>query len=187
MAADTSEVPTRIVIPPCTKASPPLGLDLLHAARDPQPRKPSADVRHYLVDLHIVSRGWGDLWLLVDEDTFPSLVDSVHADVDDDSRPEPKGPRETWWFSGNDIVHAYSLGRALETSLRNIPVSTADPTIPVSLGTIYVDGLSPQEWVRRPGGRQNSREPRAPATFEPYCTTWFDIAAVAGPESQLIR
>jgi len=190
-AGDTDEFPTRIVTPPCANTSPPIGLELLRAARDPRPHKPSVDLRRYLVDLRIVQRGSGDLWLLVDEDTFPSAVDSVHADIDPyhDSRPEPKLPRETWWFSGNHIVHAYSLGEASETSLRNIAVSTADPAIPVSLGTITVDGLSPQEWVRRSGGLQpqNSGEPRVPASFEAYCTTWFDIAAEAEHESQLPR
>lgn len=129
-----------------------------------------------------------DLWLLVDEDMFPSAVDAVHSAADEAHAQgvEPEDPRETWWFSGNHSVRAWPSGRASEKSFTNIDVSTGAARIPVTLGTIDVDGRSPKEWNRQTGGRQPSTadEPRARASFEPYCTTWFKLAAAAPPENE---
>src|SRR5690606_20775056 len=78
-ADDDRQFPQRIVTPICAYAQPPVVLDLLRAVRDPQPRKPSASVRNYLVDLRIRRKDREDLWLLVDEDTFPSALDAIAA------------------------------------------------------------------------------------------------------------
>ena len=167
--------PTRIVTPLCADAHPPVALEF-RAVRDPQPHKPSKDVRRYLVDLRILRSDHEDLWLLVDEDTFPSAVESVGAVDNPLTGVRPQVPLETWWFSGNDIVSAWPLGSAPESWFRNINVSTGSPRIPISLGSIDVAGMPARQWVGQAGAdqRRHSRE-RVAATFEPYCTTWFDL------------
>lgn len=173
---DSPLFPERIVTPLCANAHPPILIEV-HATRDLRARKPS-NLRHYLVDLRIRYQHREELWLLVNQDTFPSAVDSVAANVADHRiLVEPQRPPEAWWFWGNDIVRAYPLGRAAESSFEGLEVGTTDSEIPVTLGTIHVADLSPQEWVRRTGGRQpnDADEPRTPANFDPYCTTWIDV------------
>lgn len=175
---DNPLFPDRIVTPLCANAHPPILIEVLRAVRDPQARKPSADVRYYLVDLRIRRKDREDLWLLVNQETFPSAVDSVTPNVADHRVfGEPRRPPEVWRFVGNDIVRAYPLGRAAESSFENLEVGTGDSEIPVTFGTIEVADVSPREWVRRTGGRQPNAadEPRAPADFEPHCTTWIDV------------
>lgn len=180
---DDSEFATRIVTPFCADAIPSVALEMQRVSPDLRARKPSKDVRHYFVDLRIQRRDLMDLWLLVDEDTFPSAVDSAHSDAGEpgELNEPPHEPRATWWFLGNDIVRAWPLGTASERSFMNLDVSTGDTRIPVSLGTIDIEGLSPQQWVRQTGGRQpkDADHPRARASFEPHCTTWFELAAEA--------
>src|SRR5688500_2878739 len=122
---DDREFPTRIVTPLCADTSLAIMLELLRVSRDFRPRKPSKDVRHYLVDLRIQRRGQPDLCLLVDEDPFPSAVDSVRPGGEPGGAIslDPEDPRDTWWFSGNDIVRAWPLGRASKRSFMNIGVS----------------------------------------------------------------
>lgn len=164
---EAATYPTRIVTPLCSDALWPVALEF-RAIRDPQPHKPSKDVRHYLVDLRILRQDREELWLLIDEDTFPSAVDSVGA-VAEVVSVRQQHPLESWWFTGNDIVRAWPLGRAPESSFRNVSVSTGARRIPVSLGGIDVAGAPARQWRGRTG------EPRAAATFEPYCTSWFDL------------
>ena len=176
---EAATYPTRIVTPLCSDALWPVVLEF-RAIRDPQPHKPSKDVRHYLVDLRIVRRDREDLWLLVDEDTFPSAVESVHATDDPTTVLRPQHPLETWWFVGNDIVRAWPLGSAPESSFRNVDVGTGAARVPVSLGRIDVAGMPARQWVRQAGAdeRRHAAD-RVTAAFEPYCTTWFDLEAEA--------
>ncbi|HEU5074204.1 MAG TPA: hypothetical protein VFU02_08525, partial [Polyangiaceae bacterium] len=146
----------------------------------------SVNVRHYYVNLRIRRSDRMDLWLLVNESSFPSVLDSVETDNEafDDAGLPLETPREIWWFSGNETTRAYPLGRVAETSLQNLEVATSVPEISVTLGKLDVGGLAPQEWLRRTGGRRpgSAASPPVPVDFEPHCTTWFDVAAEA--ESQ---
>jgi hypothetical protein len=183
-ATTEAEFSASIVTPPCADAHPPIQLEFVRVTTDSQPRKPSRDVRHYLVDVLIARKETMSLWLLVDEDTFPSAVNSVRSG-DDEARPlelEQAEPPRAWWFSGNDTVRAWPLGGAPKTSLTNIAVGTGKPRIPVTLGTIELDGESPQQWARRMNGRQpwhTRGEPPARGTFDAFCTTWVDLEALA--------
>lgn len=179
-AENDTQFPRRIVTPTCAHAQPPITLELLRVVRDSQPRKPSASVRNYLVDLRIRRKDREDLWLLVNEETFPSALDAVAANVAVATiRRAPQRPRQAWWFTGNDIACAYPLGSASESWFQNLEIGTSTAQIPVTLGTIEVDGLSPEEWVRQTGGRKRDDEPRAVVDFAAYCTTWIDIAGAA--------
>lgn len=183
---DSPLLPERIVTPLCANAHPPILIEA-RATRDLRARKPSPHLRHYLVDLRILRRDRHDLWLVVDQETFPSAVDSVNADIADSTALlEPQRPREVWWFSGNDLAPAYPLRRATESSFESLEVGTSDSEVPVTLGAIYVDGLSPQEWVRRTRGQKpnDAKEPRAPVDFEPYCTTWIDVTGEAASRAE---
>lgn len=174
---EVARFPTRIVTPLCADAHPPVALEF-RAIRDPQPHKPSKDVRHYLVDLRISrSDQRDDLWLLIDEEVFPSAVDSVHT-VEEPVGLRLQHPRESWSFTGGAFVRAWPLGRARESWFRNVSVSTGSRRIPVSLGSIDVGGMPARHWVGQAGAeqRRDSRD-RVAAAFESFCTTWFDLEA----------
>ena len=176
-------VPPRIVASPhCAEARPTIEIRSPRVAKD-LGHKPSRDVRRYLLDLHILRSDQMDLWLLMDEHTFPSVVDSVSrddgflgAEVHSSATTRP------WWFSGNDTIRAWPLGRASDTSIRSIDIGTGALRIAVTLGVIELDGASPQEWLMQNEDHQpwNTRgQPRARGVFVPFCTTWIDLSAIA--------
>lgn len=171
--------PTRIVSSsPCTDTRPPIDIRAQRIAED-LGHKPSRDVKRYLVDLHVHRSDQLNLWLLVDEDTFPLVVDSVwrekgSRDAEEQARANPR----PWWFSGNGAIQAWPLGRASDVSLTNIEVGTGASRVSVTLGVLELDGASPQEWLI--GGR-----PQARGVFVPRCRTWIDLSTLSqdsGPE-----
>jgi hypothetical protein len=155
-------LPTRIVVPPCDDAA--LRVELLNVRRDPTSRKPSPDLRRYLIDVRVYALNYAsDVWLLVDQETFPSGVDDVS-----------KGSDGTWWFSGTDALW---LGRAASRVIKNIPVSTPDQRVPVILAEIHVEGVSPQRWVER-GGSTDERTTDgrlARADVNVLCASWLAL------------
>jgi hypothetical protein len=177
------EFPPRIVASsPCADARPTIEVRSPRVAKD-LGHKPSRDVRRYLVDLHILRSDQMDLWLLMDEHTFPSVVDSVWRDENFlGAEVQSSAHTRPWWFSGNDTIRAWPLGRASDTSIRSIDIGTGALRIAVTLGVIELDGASPQEWLMQNGDQQpwNTRgQPRARGVFVPFCTTWIDLSAVA--------
>jgi hypothetical protein len=168
--------PTPIVASlPCSDTRPTIEIQSPRVAKD-LGHKPSRDVRRYLVDLHILRSDQMDLWLLVDEHTFPSVVDTVWRDegfLGDEVQSGTK--TRPWWFSGNDTIRAWPLGRAPDTSLRNIDVGTGALRISITLGVIELDGVAPPEWLM-----QNTRgRPRGRGVFVPFCTAWIDLSVTA--------
>lgn len=179
--------PKRVVTPLCAAAHPRIDVALTRVVSDVRPRKPSLDVKHYLVDVRVRGSASTDLWLLIDEETFPSSVDSVGPNEDGtavDQGLPPESPRG-WWFSGDDVARAWPLGKSPEISLTNIELSTGERRIPFTLGSIVVDGVSPEEWLQRQAAeaRGNSGDARARADFEPFCTTWAELAVAAETSS----
>jgi hypothetical protein len=182
-AQPDTAVPKRVVTPLCSAAHPRIDVELTRVVPDLRARKPSLDVKHYLVDVRVRGSASVDLWLLIDEETVPSSVDSVGPDEDDTAVNQglpPESPRG-WWFSGDDVARAWPLEKSPEISLTNIELSTGERRIPLTLGTIVVDGVSPEEWLRRQAAeaRASSGDARAQADFEPFCTTWAELAAGA--------
>jgi hypothetical protein len=180
-AVADDEFPPRIVASsPCADSRPRIEVRSPRVAKG-LGHKPSRDVRRYLVDLHIARSDPMDLWLLIDEHTFPSVIDSVWRDDKFlGAEVQPSANTRPWWFSGNDTIRAWPLGRASHTSIRSIDIGTGALRIAVTLGVIELDGASPQEWLMQNEDHQpwNKRgQPRARGVFVPFCTTWIDLSA----------
>jgi len=178
--------PTPFVIPPCSEIMLPIELEVLRVGPEPRARKPSPNIRHYVVDLRIRRSGYQDLsglWLLVDEGTFPSRVESVWQNTEDDVKVTSLGRTQratTWSFSGGELAHAWPLGNTFDVTFANVVASTSGRRIPVTLGTITVGGVSPQEWARLEEPRRSSNgvgERPVDASIEPLCTIWIDLEA----------
>ena len=155
---DDMAVPTPIAFPPCDLADPPVVFELLKAGID-RTRKPS-HLKNLMVDLRIQSRDSRELWLIVNEETFPPRVRSVS-----------KTPEGEWSFSGRDLVNAWWLGPAPDSSIKDIAVTTAVRKVPATVATIDIDGMSPQHWDKR-----NVRD-KLPGRVDVdvVCMTWLEL------------
>lgn len=130
---------------------------------------------HYEVDLEVAVL-W-ESWLIADDDTFPTAVEAVY-----------QTPEGTWAFSGEEYAVAHWLGPSSRVTLKSVKVSTyKDGPIPVILGSVTIDGMSPRKWVRQ-GGDEWSRDTdggaRVPARFHSVCATWFDVRAPVEGENE---
>ena len=107
--------------------------------------------------------------MIVDHETFPSGAHEV-----------AKMPDGSWLFSGNDIVFARWLGRSADVTIKDLNVRSAGQKVPVLLGLIEVESMSPPRWVEQGGLGDNRRtfgENLVHAGVEVVCATWFDIRA----------
>jgi len=161
-AQEDLSFPKRIAVPPCEQ--PGSRVEVLDVRPDPFRWKPSPGLEHIVVDLHVHARYAQDLWLLVDETTFPSGVRSVSKSEDG------------WLF--NNLVHAWWLGRSADVTFKDLHLTTSDPTIPVVLGQINVENVSPQTWLER-GGLGDHRDTYGGALvyagIEVECVSWLDV------------
>ena len=157
---DDMAVPTPLAFRPCDLATWPVALELVKVGRDYTPRKPSPNLKHLLVDLRIQSRDRRELWLLVNEETFPPTVRDVS-----------KTPEGKWSFSGSDLVNAWLLGPTPDRSIKDIDVTTGKRKVPATVATIAIDGMSPLSWDKRNAqGRSAGR-----LDVEVVCVTWLEL------------
>jgi hypothetical protein len=160
--------PKLIVAPRCNEA--PLRVEASRVELDQTRRKPSPDIENYIVDLRVQAQGPQDLWLLVNHESFPSRVREVRRDTNG-----------IWWFSGNEVVAARSLGRVSDISLLGLQVQTPRSSVPVVIGTISVEDMSAKDWVKRGGAadqRSTSAQALVPSDFEVACATWLELRPV---------
>ena len=164
----------QIIAPLCSQK--PLRVELLRARLDPNVGKPSRDVTKYLLDIRVQAQDVRELWLLIDHESFPSRLKEVARAADG-----------TWRFSGDAVANARWLGHTADITLSDVQVRT-DGRVPVILGTITVEGMSPQQWVKQDGSgdsRSTSAEHLARSDIEVVCATWFELrpGASDGDES----
>jgi len=149
-------------VPPCDESG--ARVELLGARPDPFHYKPMIDRENYLVDLRAHSAA--ESWLIVNDDTASSGIDSVSKDA-----------QGTGWWLGD--LPAHFIPRAGDLTVSDLHVNVGkDGKLPAVLARISVDGRTPQRWVEE-GGEVDHRftfgRKLVPLTIEVECVSWFDV------------
>jgi hypothetical protein len=156
----------RLAVRPCDEDG--ARVDLVGVRPDPFRHKPSIDIDNYLVDLR--ARSDAERWLIVNQDTAPSGVDSVS-----------KEEQGTGWWLGS--LHAYVIQRAGDLTVKDLQEGVGkDGKLSAILARISVDHKTPQRWVEE--GRQVDHRfavggKLVPLAIELECVSWFDVRAPA--------
>jgi hypothetical protein len=156
----------RLAVRPCDEDG--ARVDLVGVRPDPVKHKPSIDIENYLVDLR--ARSDVARWLIVNEDTAPSGVDSVDMEA-----------QGTGWWLGS--LPAHFIQRAGDLTVRDLQVGVGkDGKLPAILARISVDDMTPQRWVEE--GRQVDHRfafggKLVPLAIDVECVSWFDVHAPA--------
>lgn len=156
----------RLAVRPCDEDG--ARVELVGVRPDPFRHKPSIDIEHYLVDLR--ARSHAERWLIFNEDTAPSRVDSVS-----------KEEQGTGWWLGS--LHAHFIQRAGDLTVKDLEVGVGkDGKLSAILARISVDYKTPHPWVEE--GRQVDHRfalggKLVPLTIDVECVSWFDVHAPA--------
>jgi len=154
----------RLAVRPCDDDG--ARVELVGVRPDPFRYKPSIDIEHYLVDLR--ARSTAERWLIVNEDTAPSGVDSVSKDE------QGAG----WWLGS---LEAHFIPRAGDLTVKDLKVVVGKGgKLSAILATISVDYKTPQRWVEE--GRQVDHRVAlggklVPLEIDVECVSWFDVHA----------
>jgi hypothetical protein len=154
----------RLAVRPCDEDG--ARVELVGARPDSFHYKPSIDVDHYLMDLR--ARSDAERWLIIDQDTAPSGVDSVSK--------EEQG--NGWWLGE---LHAHFIHRAGDLTVNDLRVGVGkDGKLSAVLARISVDSMKPQRWVEE--GRQVDHRSAfggklVPLAIDVDCVSWFDVHA----------
>jgi len=156
----------RLAVRPCDEDG--ARVELVGVRPDPFRYKPSIDIEHYYVDLR--ARSAAERWLIVNQDTAPSGVDSVGKEA-----------QGTGWWLGS--LHAHLIQRGGDLTVKDLQVGVGkDGKLPVILARISVDDRTPQRWVEE--GRQVDHRyafggKPVPLAIDAECVSWFDVHAPA--------
>jgi len=156
----------RLAVRPCDGEG--ARVELVGVRPDPVRHKPSIDIERYLVDLR--ARSDAERWLIVDQDTAPSGVDSVSKEA-----------QGTGWWLGS--LHAHFIQRAGDLTVKDLQVGVGrDGKLPAILARISVDDMRPQRWMEE--GRQVDHRfafggKVVPLAIDVACVSWFDVHAPA--------
>ncbi len=156
----------RLAVRPCDEDG--ARVELIGVRPDSFRHKPSIDIERYLVDLR--ARSGAERWLIVNQDTAPSGVDSVDKEA-----------QGTGWWLGS--LHAHLIQRAGDLTVKDLQVGVGkDGKLPAILARISVDDVTPQRWVEE--GRQVDHRfafggKLVPLAIDVDCISWFDVHAPA--------
>jgi hypothetical protein len=156
----------RLAVRPCDQDG--ARVELVGVRPDPFPYKPSSGVEHYFVDLRV--RSGAERWLIVNQDTAPSGIDSVSKEA-----------QGTGWWLG--LLQGHLIQRAGDLTLKDLQVDVGkDGKLPAIMARVSVDYMTPQRWVeegRQVDHRFASGGKLVPLAIDVECVSWFDVHAPA--------